>query len=59
MRRVWSDYPLLSEHLALEGFEITEDHAAADIIISNTPIRDFRSLPRSTPAKSLCLSTAL
>ncbi|CAK0782888.1 hypothetical protein CVIRNUC_006083 [Coccomyxa viridis] len=45
MRRVWSDYPLLSEHLALEGFEITEDHAAADIIISNTPIRDFRSLP--------------
>ena len=45
-KRVWSDYPLLSEHLALEDFEFTEDRAVADIIISSTPIRDFRSLPR-------------
>ena len=59
MKRVWSDYPLLCEHLALDGFEITEDRATADIIVSNQPIRDFRSLPRSAPANSLCSSTAL
>ena len=59
MKRVWTDYPLLSEHLALKEFEITEDRAAADIIVSNTPLRDFRSLPRSAPAKSLCVNPAL
>ena len=59
MKRAWSDYQLLCEHLALEGFEITEDRAAADIIVSNTPIKDFRSLPRSAPAKSLCVNPAL
>jgi len=47
VKKIWTDYPLLSEHLRLEGFELSKDRAGADVIISNSPVRDFLSLPRS------------
>ena len=47
VKKIWTFYPLLSEHLALDGFELSGDRAGADVIISNSPVRDFLSLPRS------------
>lgn len=45
-QRVWAEYPLVAEHLTHPGFEVTDDRAAADIIMSSRPIRDFLCLPR-------------
>ena len=38
VKKIWTDYPLLSEHLRLEGFELSEDRAVVDVIISNSPV---------------------
>lgn len=42
---VWTDYPLVKDHLTTPAFRIIDDREAADILITSTPVKDFKALP--------------
>ncbi|BDA45757.1 Tubulin-tyrosine ligase-like protein 12 [Coccomyxa sp. Obi] len=42
---VWADYPLVKDRLTAPAFRIIDDREAADIIVTSTPVKDFKALP--------------